>query len=321
MLWLQKSLISALLLLGSASVAKADFGDYVDPSFDCPAMTTCKQVCVANVADCPPEMLCGANETLCGDGTCARSCTGREESPCEFKCAPIACQKVDDSFDLCQQKYGPLAELEAACGEAEAAEETKLFAFNEPGFVVYYVWMCTATFLLVSWCAFNQRFSPVEGSTQSLELSFTTSGDKNSSQGFQTGYQLHPVGRCINFVTVMTLLGIQAVLAFLTIQYYVQQELITSLRVIFEDEIQVLIAFEIAWGKWQTSPVSTQHNAMFCRPISNHWVCSHWRRLDIRVEVSLFDQKCSSSPLRPWRGNSRRHRCDESSSGGKRSYF
>lgn len=248
MLWLQKSLISALLLLGSASVAKADFGDYVDPSFDCPAMTTCKQVCVANVADCPPEMLCGANETLCGDGTCARSCTGREESPCEFKCAPIACQKVDDSYDLCQQKYGPLAELEAACGEAEAAEETKLFAFNEPGFVVYYVWMCTATFLLVSWCAFNQRFSPVEGSTQSLELSFTTSGDKNSSQGFQTGYQLHPVGRCINFVTVMTLLGIQAVLAFLTIEYYVQQELITSLRVIFEDEIQVLIAFEIAWA-------------------------------------------------------------------------
>jgi hypothetical protein len=248
-MWLQKKFLISALLLGSASVVKADFDDFVDPTFDCPATTTCKQVCVANVTDCPAEMLCGANETICADGSCASTCTGNEESPCEFDCAPVACQKTDDFHDQCVEKYGPLVEAEGACGEIETAEETNLFDFNEAGFIVCYVWICAATFLLLAWCAFNQRMSPVEGSTQSLELSFTTSGEKNASKGYQTGYRLHPVGMFINFVTVATLLGIQALLAYLTIQYYVGQELILGMNLVFEDEVQVLIAFEITWGK------------------------------------------------------------------------
>ena len=35
-----------------------EFGDYVDPSFSCPAMVTCNIVCVANITDCPADALC-----------------------------------------------------------------------------------------------------------------------------------------------------------------------------------------------------------------------------------------------------------------------
>lgn len=34
------------------------FGDYVDPSFSCPATTTCANVCVASINDCPEDALC-----------------------------------------------------------------------------------------------------------------------------------------------------------------------------------------------------------------------------------------------------------------------
>ena len=243
-------LLSALLL-GSSSVliVKADFGDYVDPTFDCPATTTCPQVCVANATVCPTELLCGQGETLCADGSCASNCTGNEVSPCEFKCAPVACHQVVDTLDECSQKYGAYIASEATCGETEVEENTSLWKFNEPGFVFFYTWFLTATFLLLSWCTFNQRLAPVEGSTKSLALNMTTTGEKNLAQGYQTGYQIHPVGSLVYFVTVSTLWIFQALLAWLVVQFYVQQEFITGMNVVFEDERQVLIAFEVTWGK------------------------------------------------------------------------
>lgn len=57
-----------------------------------------------------------------------------------------------------------------------------------------------------------------------------------------------PIGTFINFITLVTLIGIQGLLAWLTIQYYIQVESITGLNGRFEDEVQVLIAFEITWG-------------------------------------------------------------------------
>lgn len=154
------------------SIVQGDFGDHVDPIWNSPATTTCKQVCVANVTDCPSEMLCSDGQALCADGACSLFCTGNEVSPCEFACAPIACQKVIDSHDQCAEKYGGLVALEAACGEIEIAEEISLWTFKEAGFVFFYVWICVATFLVLAWCAYNQGMTPVEGSTQSLGVSF-----------------------------------------------------------------------------------------------------------------------------------------------------
>ena len=247
-MWSLRTACLATVLFGKMSTIHGNFGDYADPTFECPAKTTCQQVCVANVTDCPTEMLCSNGEMLCADGTCAPFCTGNEISPCQFSCASVACNKVIDFFNLCQEKYDPLYKAEAACGAAEVAQAVHLWTFKEAGFLFFYIWICAATVLLVTWCAYNQRMAPVEGSTQSLELSFSTKADKTSSQGWQTGYQVHPIGAFVNFITVVTLLGIQVLLAWLTIQYYIQQGLITDLHGVFDDQVQVLIIFEITWG-------------------------------------------------------------------------
>lgn len=246
--------LCSLLLVG----VRADFGDYVDPTFNCPATTTCGRVCVANVTDCPAEMLCGVGEQLCLDGSCAAVCPDMDEesSPCAFACAPVACAKVIDNYDNCKSKYGPWYDAEAACGKEEAAETIHLWNFTEAGFVFFYSWILVVTALVYGWCAFNQRIAPVEGSTKSLELNFSKSGEKELSQGWQTGYKIHPVGAVINVLTFLTLFGIQGLLAWLTIQYYVQQELFTNFRRVFDDEAQVLKAFIVTW----------------CKSM-NHWYC------------------------------------------------
>lgn len=242
------SIAVVLCFLNSKSVVQADYGDYVDPTFNCPAMSTCQQVCVARATDCPLTMLCSGNDTLCVDGSCAPRCTGNEISPCEFDCAPVACHKIIDNVDSCNILYGGYLEAEAACGEEETAVETSLWNYNEAGFICFYAWIGGATTLLLGWCAFNQRIAPVEGSTQPLELSFSKSAEL-SSEGYQTGYRLHPVGMLVNFVTGVTLAGIQGLLAYLTVQYYIQQELFTGIDGIFDDEVQVLTVFEITWSK------------------------------------------------------------------------
>lgn len=137
-------------------VVKADFGDTVDPTFSCPALTTCAQVCVATIEDCPPEMACpNWNETLCADGSCATVCDDTLETVCEYECAPIACNRIDDSYDQCQEKYGPLYDAETICGEEESAYEMSLVEFNEPAYVFGYAWVSGVTFLILAWCAYK----------------------------------------------------------------------------------------------------------------------------------------------------------------------
>lgn len=35
-----------------------EFGDYMDPTYSCPPMTTCPVVCVTSMEDCPEDALC-----------------------------------------------------------------------------------------------------------------------------------------------------------------------------------------------------------------------------------------------------------------------
>jgi hypothetical protein len=50
--------MSDSLLLDDHTHRSLAFGDYVDPTFSCPAMVTCNIVCVANVTDCPADAQC-----------------------------------------------------------------------------------------------------------------------------------------------------------------------------------------------------------------------------------------------------------------------
>ena len=262
---LSSLLAGGILLLVSnlGSFVTADFGDTYDETFDCPAFTTCKQVCVPTIADCPTEMLCDVpGETLCPDGTCSDdpTCLGHEETPCWYACAPVACRKVDNDHDTCLSKYQNLYDAEAACGEAEYVEETFLYTYTEPGFIFFYVWFGTIPLLIIAWCAYNQRFSPVPGSTQELHLDLVEESDESNGKpkpsqatsnriAWQTGYKRHPIGMVLHLFTILTILTIFALLMWLILQYYVQQEAIawswTTMR--FEDETQVLLCFILVW--------------------------------------------------------------------------
>jgi hypothetical protein len=145
---------SSLLLLDKV---QANFGDTVDPTFNCPAFTTCEQVCVATVEDCPPEMACPDNNTtLCADGSCAQECNDPElASPCAYACAPIACNRIDNYFDACTTKYGPLYDAETTCGEQEQISETTLLQYTELAYVYGYAWVSIITVLILGWCAYK----------------------------------------------------------------------------------------------------------------------------------------------------------------------
>jgi len=66
----------------------------VDESFNCPAVTVCPVVCMAEGEDCP--IGCPVFTQLCKDGSCAEDCSSADElasmedftSPCP-KCRPI----------------------------------------------------------------------------------------------------------------------------------------------------------------------------------------------------------------------------------------
>jgi hypothetical protein len=226
-----------LVALAALAFVRADFGDFVDPTYDCPALTTCVQVCVADVNDCPPEMLCNSTETLCADGSCATECDPSLETPCAYDCAPVACHKVVDYYDACFDKYAAEYAFESQCGEEESAAH--VFQWNEAVFVFLYCWIAFVTVLILAWSFFNQKMRPVAGSTVWLE-------DGEVSKTL-TGYKTGIVGDFVYAMTLLTLLGFQILLATTTALYYVQQEAITRWRMIFEDEEQVLLAFEIVW--------------------------------------------------------------------------
>jgi hypothetical protein len=139
----------------------ADFGDYVDPTFSCPAMTTCRQVCVASVADCPDPMRCDetANMTLCLDGSCAEVCDENLETPCPYECAPVACHKAIDTMDNCKELYSGFYQDESNCSTMETDDDssgpTQKITIVEPAFIFPYSWICFVTFLIVCWCAFK----------------------------------------------------------------------------------------------------------------------------------------------------------------------
>ena len=272
-------LLLVLFLGGGPSpvfLVQADWGDYADHSFQCPALTTCQRVCVANVTDCPPEMMCNGTMTLCDDGTCQPFCPEGLESPCPYNCAKVACAKIMDYYDNCTAQYGSLYDAEAECGAIETEETTTTFTFTEPPFIFCYAWLGGVTVCVMVWAAYNQRIAPVHPeSTLPLLVSAAderaqkqtqkdvdntgggeTNADGNAEEAFdsgnsyQTGYTTHPVGWFLAGCVVITLLGIQVLLGWLTVQYYVQQGAIAKLTKVFQDEVQVLLAFEIVWSTY-----------------------------------------------------------------------
>jgi len=239
------------------------YGDYVDPTFECPAKTTCPIVCVASGTTCPSSLSCPAGTSLCKDGTCEADCTTADasfdptSSPCPT-CMPVICPKIINYFDQCKTDYHVYYNLTSQCKENEILQEYTLL---EAPFVLVYVLVTLISAAMFIWCAFNQRWSSVSGSTQPLCPMTQDTNDVTtniSSPGWtQTGYVggstfrgiiKNPMGMLLYYSMMLNLMGLNLILAILTYWYYQRPtSSITGKKTIFQDDVNLLQAFEITW--------------------------------------------------------------------------
>ena len=222
-------------------VRSGDFAE--DLPFDCPATTTCPVVCVADVANCPTA--CDEGLNLCLSGHCAVDCTEFDtfESPCSCGDFVVTCPKVIDLFDSCFERFQtPYYDEVTACEEA-AEEAIPLLSWSGPWFLACYIGLATVSVLVMGWCYFNQKLCPVSTSMKPLMASM----ENSTGSWSQTGYKTHPVGSFLFFLVTASYVGIQILMFYLVIMYYVQQEAITRFPVHFQSDVQVLKAFEVVW--------------------------------------------------------------------------
>ena len=215
-------ILPVLLFLWTAELVAADFGDYVDPTFSCPATTTCPTVCVASLLDCPTT--CGGNRTqLCPNGECrslSETCPSSAQNPCP-KCLPVACAKIISSFETCELDYEPYYQAESECRLQLEEQITHVFHEREDIVkAIFGTWVALVTLATMAWTWSNQR-------TTTLYL------EKNSTQ---TGYRKTFMGQCLYYAVGVTLVGFQLVLLILAVASYNQ-----------ERQKEALAHFEIVW--------------------------------------------------------------------------
>lgn len=272
-----------IILLQQPQPVFGDYGDFVDPTFECPAKTTCPIVCVATGTTCPSSLSCPNNTNLCNDGTCENDCTAANaafdptSSPCP-SCMPIICPKVINYFDTCKRDYHVYYNLTSQCKREEKLVE---YTLVEPPFILAYVLFTLISSAMFLWCAYNQRWCPIPESTQPLcptseyashhhlphETSMsdsptttTTSTVTNSTTNHswtQTGYKggltfhgifTNPIGMFLYYCMMLNLLSLNFILAILTYWYYKRPiSPITGKKEIFQDDVNLLQAFEITW--------------------------------------------------------------------------
>ena len=229
-----------VLHLGLFTLVAGDWGDYADPTFNCPAETTCPVVCVADVNLCPTNCP-NAGESLCVDGSCAEACDADLVSPCSAACASVTCAKVVDSFDNCLEIYGDYYAEVSKCAAEEVAATTKMYSFTEPGFLFFYCWMGAIFGAIFCWCYFNQNVNPVPRKDLIPVAGATETWT-------QTAYKMNIIGGVLFGCVIATFFLLEGLLLFLVISYYIQQDVITRWQPVFQDEQQSLLAFIIAWA-------------------------------------------------------------------------
>jgi hypothetical protein len=235
-------------------------GDYTQVPGECPATTTCPVVCVASADECPTA--CEEGLELCPTtGACAE-CGDDEVAVCRCDALPIACPKVVDTYDNCLDRFQlDYYSAGAACLEAQK-EDIPQLSLVGPYFVAVYAWFGLVTAMVGGWCYFNEKNyiriynnnkqCPSEDLSSGL-CSITTptlplqGSGTNEGSWTQTGYRDHWLGSLLYGLVVITFIGIQCLLFLLTIFYYMQQGAITRWAPVFQDEAQILLAFEVVW--------------------------------------------------------------------------
>lgn len=204
-----------------------EYGNYVDPTFNCPATTTCPLICVNSADDCPSDATCAqANPDsdhefeLCKDGTCAdtslnESCDPSLESPCECSELAFTCAKQVDFYDSCHSRWH---DYYVSNNECIQSEEESLYElqFRPVTSKLLYIPIIVVTVLMFIWCAYNQRLNPVEKSTDVLE---SHDGENNEEQWIQTGYRKNFAGLILYGLVMLLHLEFQVLLLYFSIEY------------------------------------------------------------------------------------------------------
>jgi len=155
--------------------------------------------------------------------------------------------KVVDYYNSCRDKYQEAYDYQEQYSADVIEESTTLLTFKEPIFMFCYSWISAITVMILLWCAYNQRFSPVSGSSKPLQEATGSVAVHPSQIWTQIGYRSGFVGRTIYAFTCLTFVSFHILLVLLTILYYAQVGTITWAPILIEDEQQVLLCFIIVW--------------------------------------------------------------------------
>eukprot|EP00301_Raphidiophrys_heterophryoidea_P007259 c12832_g1_i1.p1 GENE.c12832_g1_i1~~c12832_g1_i1.p1 ORF type:complete len:1368 (+),score=403.79 c12832_g1_i1:102-4205(+) len=271
-----KWLLCALFSLGFQLSLVVVSGDdlYIDHSYKCPIQAEapvwglCDALCVENVTtDCPSEMACPTNTTLCGDGYCYATdeeCTQGLEAngdPCGDLCG-VSCPIVLSNFtDLCSDMFPDLYEASSTgfCADAE------IISYHKPGFVFAICWVAIVGGIALLWCFCNQRLF-ARGRPYALNQENTLEDDKvlDHAEGTaevlplrtrqshivtQTGYKTSYLGLFLYALVIATLLGFQISLCILCVFYYYNEYGLTNNKrmLALPNSIQALKVYEITW--------------------------------------------------------------------------
>jgi len=256
-----------IIVSSLTNTVHSEFGDFADPTFNCPAVTTCPVMCVWDAWFCPPTMRCPSDTELCLDGTCVNETIGCDPeitSPCiENLCGnEVACAKVDDYYDKCVYDHEALYTNATECTDEWSMPLTP---WNAPGLIACYAWISGITFFIIAWCACNQRFFPVGEAEPLLDASkvlLATESLKRREEGFtddneelststdtkwsQTAYTATLIGTLVYWCTVLTMWGFQVLLLLTTIWFYFTEYELYELTP-FKDTKQVLFAYQLVW--------------------------------------------------------------------------
>lgn len=253
------SLFLFLVLCTTAKKSKALYSDNAsNDDFSCPAFTTCPVACARSIDDCPKESSCPEGSNLCIDGSCASVADGGCDNlnlinPCIYDCAPIACTKQDTFYEDCTSIFGEVLDYSDWCtlftwSNLERRDQSSAV------FMFFYLWISITSLFVYMWCAFNQRFKPMHGSTQDLQEAVTkdeishSNDSQDSVPWTQTSYRSSMVGNFIYILTIITLVMFHVLLGLFTVFYYwTEQGILLQYDPLFEDETQILFFFIIIW--------------------------------------------------------------------------
>lgn len=250
-----------ILLVG---VVRADFGDYAeDVSNGCPLITSCPKVCVSNMNDCLTACPDDA-PVLCPDGHCRIECNHPYHfiNPCETSCAGAAaaasgtstlmtCPKVDDYYESCT--YQTIPNNAISCDETTntSNSSSRPITKTEQAILWTLVFWIMGITVAIMWFS---RSNYHHHSQPSASASASSSYDQ---QVVLLGYQHSRLGNLLYVLTVLTFMGIQAILLVLVILYYVEQMsssssstgIISKFQSVlpWNDEHRILFTFEMVW--------------------------------------------------------------------------